>query len=227
MLTDIEFAQLSKRLGYEFKDRSLLIQAITHRSAGNCHNERLEYLGDSILGFVIAKVLYHRFPEVPEGNLTRMRSTLVKGETLAVLARKMELGSVLRLGPGELKSGGFTRDSILADSVEAIIGALYLETDIETCESLIGQWFESQIDSLNPDEHPKDSKTRLQEYMQAKKLPLPDYQVAQIKGKSHNQTFFVNCKVKLLEQCVAGEGTSRRKAEQDAAFNVLRKLKID
>ncbi len=227
MIGDIEFNQVSKKLGYRFKDLKLLEQAITHRSAGACHNERLEYLGDSILGFIIAKALYNKFPDVPEGNLTRMRSTLVKGETLAKLAREFELGDVIRLGPGELKSGGFARDSILADTVEAIIGALYLETDMDTCERLVLAWFDQYLQNLNPDFHPKDSKTRLQEFMQSKKMPLPDYQVSRITGKSHNQTFYVSCRVKPLEQAVQGEGTSRRKAEQDAAMKVIRKLSID
>lgn len=226
-MEDIQFNQISKRIGYKFQDRTLLVQALTHRSAGEAHNERLEYLGDSILGFIIAKELFLRFPDVPEGNLTRMRSSLVKGETLAQLARDMDLGQSLRLGPGELKSGGFARDSILADSVESLIGAVYMETDMDTCEKLVLSWFETKLNNLDPDFHPKDAKTRLQEYLQSKKLPLPDYQVSQITGKSHNQKFFVQCRVKLLDKPVKGEGPSRRKAEQDAASHALRKLKVE
>lgn len=226
-MDDIRFNQLSKRLGYQFQERSLLVQALTHRSAGNPHNERLEYLGDSILGFVVAKHLFNRFPEQPEGKLTRMRSSLVKGETLADLARDMELGEVIRLGPGEMKSGGFSRDSILSDAVEAVIGALYMEAGIDKTEELILLWLAQKIHSLDPDFHPKDNKTRLQEYTQGRQMPLPEYQVSKITGKSHNQRFFVSCKVQVLERSIEGEGTSRRKAEQDAAQKVIRKLNIE
>lgn len=227
MMDDIQFNGLSKKLGYQFKDKALLNRALTHRSADSDHNERLEYLGDSILGFIIAKELFLRFPEQPEGKLTRMRSTIVKGETLAKLAREMELGDVLQLGPGELKSGGFARDSILADAVEALIGAVYLETNMEQCEVLVLQWFKSKLAKLDPDYHPKDAKTRLQEHLQSKHLPLPEYEVKKIKGKSHNQKFFVTCKTSLISGLIEGEGSSRRKAEQAAASNVLRKLSID
>lgn len=226
-MDDIRFIQLSKRLGYEFQDRSLLIQALTHRSAGNPHNERLEYLGDSILGFVMAKYLYNKFPEQPEGKLTRMRSSLVKGDTLADIAREMELGDDIRLGPGEMKSGGFGRASILSDAVEAVIGALYLEAGVDKTEEKILSWFEEKIAKLDPDFHPKDNKTRLQEYMQGKHLPLPEYEVTQITGKSHKQRFVVSCKVVELDRSIEGEGTSRRRAEQDAAQKVIRKLNIE
>lgn len=226
-MDDISFNQLSKRLGYEFQDKDLLIQALTHRSAGNPHNERLEYLGDSILGFAVAKYLFNRFPEQPEGKLTRMRSSLVKGETLAQIARGMELGDVIRLGPGEMKSGGFGRDSILSDAVEALIGALYLEAGMDKSEEMILMWLEEKLQGLDPDYHPKDNKTRLQEYMQGRHLPLPEYQVTKITGKSHKQRFFVSCKVNGLERTIEGEGASRRKAEQDAAQKVIRKLNIE
>lgn len=226
-MDDILFNQLSKRLGYQFQDRVLLLQALTHRSAGNPHNERLEYLGDSILGFAVAKYLFNRFPEQPEGKLTRMRSSLVKGETLADIARQMELGEVIRLGPGEMKSGGFSRDSILSDAVEALIGALYLEAGMEKSEEMILLWLDKKLQQLDPDFHPKDNKTRLQEYMQGKHLALPEYQVVRITGKSHKQRFFVSCKVDELARPVEGEGASRRKAEQDAAQKVIRKLNIE
>lgn len=226
-MDDIHFTQLTKRLGYEFQNRELLLQALTHRSAGSQHNERLEYLGDAILGFVIAKYLYNRFPKQPEGKLTRMRSSLVKGETLACIAREMELGSVIKLGPGELKSGGFSRDSILSDAVEALIGSMYIEAGMDKTEEIILRWFEAKVKKLDPEYHPKDNKTRLQEYLQSRHLPLPEYQVSQIKGKSHNQLFFVSCKVEELDRAIEGEGTSRRKAEQDAAMKVIRKLNIE
>lgn len=226
-MDDIHFNQVSKRLNYQFQDRALLVQALTHRSAGNPHNERLEYLGDSILGFVVAKYLFNRFPDQPEGKLTRMRSTLVKGETLAGIARVMDLGDVIRLGPGEMKSGGFSRDSILSDAVEAIIGAVYLEAGMDTAEQIILKWLEERLQGLDPNYHPKDNKTRLQEYTQSKHMALPEYQVTQITGKSHNQRFFVSCKVQELPISVEGEGTSRRRAEQDAAQKVIRKLNIE
>ncbi|MCC2604750.1 ribonuclease III [Planctobacterium marinum] len=226
-MDDIRFNQLTKRIGYQFQDRSLLVQALTHRSAANEHNERLEYLGDSILGFIVAKYLYNRFPEQPEGKLTRMRSTLVKGETLATIARQMELGEVILLGPGELKSGGFSRDSILSDAVEALIGAIYLEAGMQQSEEVVLQWLHKKLEKLDPNYHPKDNKTRLQEYLQSKHLPLPEYEVTQIKGKSHNQRFFVSCKVQELNHLIEGEGASRRKAEQDAAQKVIRKLEIE
>ncbi|MGJ8682064.1 ribonuclease III [Paraglaciecola sp.] len=211
------FLSLYKRLGYTFSNASNLELALTHRSANKNHNERLEFLGDAILGMVIAKVLYQRFPKQPEGKLTRMRSSLVKGDTLAEVAREFELGDLLLLGPGELKSGGFRRDSILADAVEAIIGAIYLEAGMDTSELLILNWFSTRIENLDPEAVSKDDKTRLQEYLQGQKQPLPVYEVTDIKGKSHDQTFYVNCTAAGLEKTITGVGNSRRKAEQKAA----------
>jgi ribonuclease-3 len=173
---------------------------------------------------VIAKVLYQRFPKQPEGKLTRMRSSLVKGDTLAEVAREFELGELLVLGPGELKSGGFRRDSILADSVEAIIGAIYLESGLDVCEPLVVNWFYSRIEALDPEAVSKDDKTCLQEYLQGLKLPLPNYQVTEIQGKSHDQTFYVSCSVEGLENAFVGSGNSRRRAEQKAAKQAFEKL---
>lgn len=218
------YLALCKRLKYEFKDLQNLKLALTHRSAGSKHNERLEFLGDAILGMVMAKHLYHQFPKEPEGKLTRMRSTLVKGDTLAQMARDFNFGEVLKLGPGELKSGGFARDSILADALEATIGAIYLESGIDICEQLILEWFAQRIAKLDPNIHPKDSKTQLQEYLQSKHLPLPEYKVVDIAGKSHDQTFVVECKVSPLDTPVVAKGKSRRKAEQTAANLTLEKL---
>ncbi|MGS2721896.1 ribonuclease III [Paraglaciecola aestuariivivens] len=218
------YLPLYKRIGYTFADAANLTAALTHRSASKKHNERLEFLGDAILGMVIAKALYQRFPKQPEGKLTRMRSSLVKGDTLAEVAREFELGDLLLLGPGELKSGGFRRDSILADAVEAIIGAIYLEAGMETCESLVLAWFDQRIQALDPEAVSKDHKTRLQEYLQGKKLPLPLYEVTEIKGKSHDQTFYVACTVEGIKAPIMGRGNSRRKAEQRAAkqaFEIL------
>ncbi|MDF2178000.1 ribonuclease III [Aliiglaciecola sp. CAU 1673] len=215
---------LYKKLGYRFADEAALELALTHRSASKQHNERLEFLGDSVLGMVIAKELYQRFPGQPEGKLTRMRSTLVKGETLAELAREFELGDLLKLGPGELKSGGFRRESILADAVEAVIGAIFLEAGLNVVNDLILTWYSERIDNLDPDEHPKDHKTRLQEILQGRRLPLPDYEVVDVKGKSHDQTFVVECRVSGLDEPVVARGNSRRRAEQQAAKMVLEKL---
>lgn len=218
------YLPLYKRIGYTFVNPDNLTAALTHRSAHKKHNERLEFLGDAILGMVIATALYQRFPQQPEGKLTRMRSSLVKGDTLAEVAREFELGDVLLLGPGELKSGGFRRDSILADAVEAIIGAIYLEAGMQTCESLILKWFESRLKALDPDAVSKDDKTRLQEFLQGNKLPLPVYEVTEIKGKSHDQTFYVACSVVGLKDTIVGKGNSRRKAEQRAAKQAFEKL---
>lgn len=218
------YLSLYKRIGYTFNSADNLTQALTHRSAKKIHNERLEFLGDAILGMVIAKDLYQRFPAQPEGKLTRMRSSLVKGDTLAELAREFALGDLLLLGPGELKSGGFRRDSILADAVEAIIGAVYLEAGMDTCEQLVLQWFNQRIKALDPEAVSKDDKTRLQEYLQGRKLPLPVYQVTDIKGESHDQTFYVSCTAEGLNSPIVGVGNSRRKAEQKAARQAYGKL---
>ena len=215
-----------KRIGYEFANAANLSLALTHRSAASQHNERLEYLGDAVLGMVIAKALFSRFSASPEGDLTRMRASLVKGVTLAEVAREFDLGELLLLGPGELKSGGFRRDSILADTLEAIIGAIYLEAGLEVCEPLILSWFASRLTALDPDITQKDNKTCLQEFLQARKLPLPVYQVSEITGKSHEQTFFVECTIEGLAKAVIGKGHSRRIAEQQAAkraFEILQK----
>jgi ribonuclease-3 len=218
------YLPLYKSLGYTFAKASNLTLALTHRSANKHHNERLEFLGDAILGMIVAKALYQKFPAQPEGKLTRMRSSLVKGDTLAEVAREFALGELLLLGPGELKSGGFRRDSILADAVEAIIGAIYLEAGMDTCESLVLDWFASRVDALDPEAVSKDDKTRLQEFLQGKKQPLPAYQVTEITGQSHDQTFFVECQVKGLNHPVLGKGNSRRRAEQRAAKQALEKL---
>jgi ribonuclease-3 len=218
------YIKLYKTLGYKFADRANLTLALTHRSAAKQHNERLEFLGDAVLGMVIAKALFSRFPAHPEGKLTRMRASLVKGDTLAEVAREFELGDLLLLGPGELKSGGFRRDSILADAVEAIIGSIYLEAGLGVCEPLILDWFDSRLAALDPETTPKDDKTRLQEYLQARKAPLPVYEVIEITGKSHDQTFFVECRVTGLSETLLGKGNSRRRAEQKAAKLAFERL---
>lgn len=223
--TPHSLAALSKRIGYVFKDQNLLLQALTHRSAKGLHNERLEFLGDSILGFVIAEVLFHKFPKQDEGDLTRMRSSLVKGVTLSKLGREFKLGEHLILGAGELKSGGHKRDSILEDAVEAIIGAVYLDSDQQTCKRLILGWFENHLDVIKPGNTQKDPKTRLQEYLQGRKISLPEYEVIEVTGQSHNQQFTVKCITSVIDTEVIAQGTSRRKAEQSAAQQVLDLIK--
>ncbi len=215
--------RLCRTIGYSFRDGALLRQALTHRSAGGLHNERLEYLGDAILGVVIAEDLYHRFPQVQEGDLSRMRATLVRGSTLAKLAQAFEVGQYLHLGPGELKSGGFRRESILADTLEALIGAIFLDSDMETVKGRVLSWFADRLATIKPGIN-KDAKTRLQEYLQGRKLALPNYEVVDIEGKDHNRTFTVSCSTELFEQPSVASNSSRRKAEQSAAALVLEKL---
>ncbi|TKF35553.1 ribonuclease III [Vibrio kanaloae] len=216
--------KLERKIGYQFNDADLIHLALTHRSAAGKHNERLEFLGDSILSFVIADDLYHRFPKVNEGDMSRMRATLVRGHTLAELGREFELGDYLKLGPGELKSGGFRRDSILADAVEAIIGAVYLDSDTDTVRRIILSWYQSRLEAIQPGVSQKDPKTRLQEFLQGRRNPLPVYTVTNIKGEAHNQEFTVECEVAGVDKPVIGKGTSRRKAEQAAAETALEQL---
>ncbi|MCE2571435.1 ribonuclease III [Motilimonas eburnea] len=221
---NLDRQRLARRLGYEFKDTKLFLQALTHRSANGKHNERLEFLGDSVLSFVISTDLYKRFPNINEGDMSRMRATLVKGNTLAEFGREFELKDCLILGPGELKSGGFRRDSILADTIEALIGAIYLDSDIETVNRLVLSWYKSRLDIIKPGAGQKDAKTNLQEFLQAHKRDLPEYKVIDIKGEAHNQEFTVECVVLGLPEPALGKGTSRRKAEQAAAKKALELL---
>ncbi|WP_081695326.1 MULTISPECIES: ribonuclease III [unclassified Psychromonas] len=218
-----ELKRLEKRIGYEFSDFSLLKQALTHRSALGLHNERLEFLGDSILSFAISTDLYKRFPKVDEGDLSRMRATLVCGKMLSEVGREFVLSDCLILGPGELKSGGFRRDSIIADGVEAIIGAVFLDSNIDVVNKLVLSWFESRLNTIQPGIGQKDPKTRLQEHLQSRKQPLPLYEVLDVKGEAHNQQFTMSCEIEGMQQ-VQGKGTSRRKAEQVAAQTMLTAL---
>lgn len=217
--------RLERKLCYRFIDDDLLKRAITHRSAGSRHNERLEFLGDSILSLVIAEALFHRFPDVSEGDMSRMRATLVREKTLAELAREFELGDYLILGPGELKSGGFRRESILADTVEAIIGAIYLDAGMEAIRPLLLQWYAERLDGIRPGADQKDPKTRLQELLQGRRKPLPSYVVIKVKGEAHNQEFTVQCEIEGESAIVVGVGSSRRKAEQAAAEKALEQFK--
>ncbi|CAL4320520.1 Ribonuclease 3 [Buchnera aphidicola (Myzocallis carpini)] len=218
--------KLQKIIGYFFIKKGILQKALTHRSASNKHNERLEFLGDSILSFVIANALYKSFPDINEGDMSRMRATLVKGNTLAKIAYEFQLGEHLKLGQGELKSGGFKRESILANTVEALIGGIFLDSDILTVEKLILKWYQKRLQKISPGNTQKDSKTLLQEYLQAKHSPLPEYHIIQIYGETHNQLFTIQCEVYALEIKFIGIGTSRRKAEQNSAYQVLIQLGI-
>ncbi len=213
---------LCRRIGYEFKDVSLLGLALTHRSvSGSKNNERLEFLGDSIVNFIIASELFAKYPQLKEGKLSRLRAQLVRGETLAELARKYKLGDYLVLGSGELKSGGFRRDSILADAMEAVIGAIYLDSDLENCQLLVLAWYSDLLQQLSIEEPQKDPKTLLQEYLQAQKKPLPQYKVTALDGAAHQQVFTVECRVTGLAEPTLGKGSSRRQAEQEAAAEAL------
>ena len=219
-----KLSRLEQKLGYPFQNKDLLVRAITHRSAGSRHNERLEFLGDSILSLVIAEVLYHRFPNVSEGDMSRMRATLVREKTLAELAREFALGDYLILGPGELKSGGYRRESILADTVEALIGAIYLDSDLDGIRTLMLNWYNERLGSIRPGVEQKDPKTRLQEFLQGRRRPLPTYAVTDVKGEAHNQQFTVECAIDDIEAAFVGVGSSRRKAEQAAAERALEQL---
>lgn len=216
--------RLSQRLGYRFNDEALLTQALTHRSFSRHNNERLEFLGDAILNCTIAQQLFTQFPRAKEGQLSRLRAHLVKGETLAELGREFDLGDCLRLGSGELKSGGFRRDSILADAVEAVIGAISLDSSLADAQVAIQRWYQNRLADLNLTDNIKDSKTRLQEFLQSRKAPLPVYRVTEVSGEAHDQTFIVDCEVEGLKQPTVGEGNSRRIAEQEAARAALQAL---
>jgi ribonuclease III len=216
---------LSKRLGLSFNDSQLFISALTHRSVGAKNNERLEFLGDSILGFVIAHQLYDTFPSAPEGVLSRLRASLVNQTSLAELARKHQLGDYLLLGSGELKSGGFRRDSILSDALEAIIGALFIDQGMDACQQWVVSLFQEKLQALSLDNWKKDPKTQLQELMQSKKNDLPEYTLISMSGLGHEQTFKVKCTVPLSDQFFIGTGVSRKKAEQAAAEQMLELLK--
>jgi ribonuclease-3 len=217
---------LTRALNFQFADAGLLEAALTHRSAGARNNERLEFLGDAVLGYLIAEWLFRRFPRASEGQLSRLRASLVKRATLAEVARRLELGEHMRLGPGELKSGGFRRDSMLADTLEAILGAMLLDSagGLEACRACVQRLFAGRVDSLSPAAELKDPKTRLQELLQARRLELPVYDVTELGGEAHQRSFTVECRVAALGRSTTGQGKSRRAAEQDAAAAMLEKL---
>jgi len=216
--------RLQGRLDYVFNDPDLLDQALTHRSRGARNNERLEFLGDAVLDFVVADLLYQAEPDAHEGRLTRLRAHLVRRETLSSIARDLNLGESLRLGPGELKSGGRGRDSILADALEGVIGAIYLDAGLAPCRRVLEDLYRDRLASAAREMGLKDPKTRLQEVLQARALALPQYAVMKLEGAPHDQCFTVQCHVENIPTPVLGTGTSRRKAEQDAARRALEEL---
>ena len=209
------------RLGHRFDDPELLRRALTHRSAGSKNNERLEFLGDSLVNLIVAEALFRRWPRCDEGELTRARAALVREAALADVARQLQLGDRLELGPGELKSGGFRRDSILADALEAVVGAIYLDGGFEACRDTVIQWFEPLIAALPVGKTVKDAKTRLQEWLQARQQGLPEYRLVSADGEDHDKTFNVLCVMEATGVETPGTGPSRRQAEQAAAQAAL------
>lgn len=215
---------VARKLGHVFSDAALLKTALTHRSFGTPNNERLEFLGDGILDFVIAAALFHRFPNLPEGDLSRLRANLVRQESLHRLALELGIGDVLRLGEGELRSGGAQRPSILADALEALFGAIYLDAGFAAAQGVIEKLYAPLIDELKPGHFQKDAKTRLQEWLQGRKKPLPRYQLMETTGAAHEQRFAVTCNIDYPALRTIGHGSSRRIAEQVAAELALKEL---
>lgn len=218
--------QLITRLGYDFKDSSLLKRALSHRSVGKDNNERLEFLGDSLLNFIIADALCNKFPNSREGDLSRLRATLVQGKTLAELGREFLLGDNLILGEGEMKSGGFRRDSILADAVEAIIGAIYSDSDFIKCQEIVLSWFESRLNNITLENTDKDPKTRLQEHLQENRKPLPTYTVIETRGEAHAKEFVIECRLASVAKAFVAVSSSKRAAEKLAAEKMLNYLNL-
>ena len=211
-------------LEYAFNDDSLRIRALTHRSARSDNNERLEFLGDALLGLIVAEYLYEKFPDADEGQLTRIRASLVNQESLAEVARTLDLGDLLVLGGGEQKSGGWRRDSILANALEALVGAIYLDGGIGACRGVVETWFADKLAEINPNRADKDPKTTLQEWLQSQRYDLPRYETTGVSGPSHDQTFTVGCFIDALNEPVTAVGRTRRKAEQAAARAALKLL---
>lgn len=212
--------ELCRKLGYQFNNAHLLKMALTHRSSSEENNERLEFFGDSIVNFVITEALFHQFPYASEGDLSRWRATLINRETLGTLGRQFEVGRFLHLGLGELKSGGHDRTSIISCTMEAIIGAIYLDSNFDVTRECILGWYKPLLASLTHASSHKDPKTQLQEYLQSQHLPLPVYEVESVDGEAHQQVFVVTCTVQGKK--IVGKGTSRRRAEQQAAENMLK-----
>ncbi|PLA74985.1 ribonuclease III [Hydrogenovibrio sp. SC-1] len=217
----VKLQRLSKGLGYEYQDIEHLKKALTHRSMGAKNNERLEFLGDSLVNFIIADVLYHQFNNISEGDLSRIRAFLVKGETLAKIGKEYSLSDFLMLGPGELKSGGYRRASIIADTVEAIIASVYEDGGLDACRQLVLRLYAERLQKLDPAMVGKDPKTRLQEVLQSNREALPEYTVISVNGPAHAQEFTVSCYVETLNRKFEAIATNRRKAEQLAAEEAL------
>jgi len=215
---------LADRLGHAFRRTALLEQALTHRSYGGAHNERLEFIGDAVLNCAVAALLYERFPDVAEGDLSRIRAHLVKRDTLARLARGLGLGTALRIGEGEQKSGGADRASTIADALEAVIGAVFLDGGFDAARAVIAALYAADLATLTPATLGKDPKTRLQEWLQARHIPVPSYAVVVTAGEAHAQSFTVECRVPSLEVVATGTGPSRRSAEQAAAADAYLRL---
>jgi ribonuclease-3 len=212
---------LTRRLAYSFNNPALLDEALTHRSVGARNNERLEFLGDSVLNFVIADELFQKYSTINEGDLSRLRASLVNRDSLADIARELELGACLKLGSGELKSGGFRRSSIIADAVESILGAVYCDSGFDACRQLVLRLFKYKLDNVPDIDSLKDAKTRLQELLQSRRYDRPEYEVVEVTGKAHAQNFKVECRMQNPACVTVGEGRSRRKAEQLAAEAAL------
>lgn len=219
-----DLERLASALGHGFRSGDLLEQALTHRSAGSANNERLEFLGDALIGFVIAEALLDAFSDADEGSLSRMRASVVKRESLARLARDLDLGTYLRLGSGELRSGGYTRDSILSDALEAILGAIYLDAGYDAAREVVLRLFREPLRLAGAQRGGKDPKTRLQELLQARKRPIPEYDVTDIGGTQHAQSFTVTCVLPDDRRASQGVGSSRRRAEQAAAAAMLEQI---
>jgi ribonuclease III len=218
---EAKLRELSRKLGYSFENLDWLGLALTHRSQNAKNNERLEFLGDSLVSFMVTDILFHQFTKLPEGDLSRIRAHLVKGETLAEIGREYELSQYLILGPGELKSGGYRRSSIIADAVEAIIAAIYKDGGLAQTRAFVERIYAGRLDALDPKKVGKDPKTRLQEILQAEQQPLPEYSIISVNGAAHAQNFTVACYVAKLNTKFEATDTSRRKAEQKAAEYAL------
>jgi ribonuclease-3 len=214
-------ATLARLLGYQFTDGALAEQALTHRSFGGSHNERFEFLGDAIVNFIVAEALFTHFPTTREGDLTRMRASLIRGQTLAEIARELQLGDFLRLGSGEMKSGGHRGETILADALEALIAAIYLDGGLDVCRERVVAWFGARLQQVTPGETSKDPKTRLQEWLQGRAKALPVYTLIETQGEAHNQHFTIECRIPSVNEQFSGSGSSRRIAEQIAAAAAL------
>ncbi len=220
----MSYSHLYQVWAYNFKDEQILVTALTHRSVGGSNNERLEFLGDALLNCIMAKILFEQFPDANEGELTRLRANLVKRDALVKIAHQVDLGKYLLLGSGELKTGGEQRASILSDAVEAVIGAIYLDSDINTCQAIVTKVWDKLLKNLP--QQIKDPKTRLQEYLQSQQKSLPNYKVLTIKGTPHAQLFEVKCMIPGLKKPTYGNGETRRRAEQSAAAKALSVLNV-